>query len=243
MRRSDRLEVLLQTLRDRPGITAADLAAHLRTTQRSVFRDLAALRERGYPIEASRGRGGGLRLHPSWGLGRVLLSPEEALGSLISLAVAEGLGLPMFGRDLRAARARLVAAFPSAERRRLQGLRRRVLVSAPASPEVRSSYGTPDPRAARELESAFVREQVVAMSYERGDGERLQRVIEPHALLLNWPAWYALAFDRTRDAVRTFRIDRIRSITATPDRFAPAPQRIVEAMGGLDYADPARFSL
>ena len=237
------MELLLEALRDRPGITARELALRLGSTERSVFRDLAALRERGYPIESSRGRGGGLRLHPSYGLGRVLLAPEEALGALLSLAVAERLSLPMFGGNLRAARLNLVAAFPAAERQRLQSLRRRVLVGQTGSDAVRASYGSPDTRVSRALQSAFVKEVVIMMDYERLDGERSTREVEPHALLLNWPAWYLLGFDRTRSGARTFRLDRIRKVDARGERFRPAPARIVEAVGGVDYADPARFSL
>jgi predicted DNA-binding transcriptional regulator YafY len=65
---------VLRLLRDRPGITAPELAERVGSSTRSVFRDLAVLRERGYPIESSRGRGGGLRLHPLRGLGRVPFS-------------------------------------------------------------------------------------------------------------------------------------------------------------------------
>ena len=62
MQRIDRLDLLTRVLRDRPGITVAVLAHELSVSVRSVFRDLDHLRERGYPIEADRGRGGGYRL-------------------------------------------------------------------------------------------------------------------------------------------------------------------------------------
>ncbi|MCA2994710.1 helix-turn-helix domain-containing protein, partial [Gemmatimonas sp.] len=68
--RTDRLELLARTLGDRPGISAATLAEEFGLSERTVFRDLESLRDRGYPIEGERGRGGGLRLHPNWGLGR-----------------------------------------------------------------------------------------------------------------------------------------------------------------------------
>src|SRR3712207_4657799 len=98
--RADRLDLLARVLRDRPGVTAGDLARELGVSVRSVFRDVEALRERGYPIESARGRGGGLRLHPNWGLGRVLLSRDEALCALLGLAVAEKLGFPMFAAEV-----------------------------------------------------------------------------------------------------------------------------------------------
>ena len=77
MQRADRLDLLIRFLRDRPGVTVAVLARELGVSARSVFRDLDHLRERGYPIESDRGRGGGFRLHASWGLGKVLLTERR----------------------------------------------------------------------------------------------------------------------------------------------------------------------
>src|SRR5688572_19885978 len=117
--RADRLDLLTRVLRDRAGVTAQDLAREFGISIRSVFRDIDALRERGYPIDAARGRGGGLRLHPNWGLGRVLLSRDEALCTLLALAVAEKLDFPMFATDIGRARRKIADAFPPAERRRI----------------------------------------------------------------------------------------------------------------------------
>ena len=141
--RGDRLDLVARILRDRPGITASALAADLGVSVRSIFRYIDRLRERGYPIEADRGRGGGLRMHASWGLGRVLLSGEEALGTLLALAVAERLGFPMLGAELGRARRKIIDAFPALERRRIAPLRERVFVGPPASAAVRQSYTHP----------------------------------------------------------------------------------------------------
>ena len=132
MHRVDRLDLLLRVVRDRPGITVARIAEDLDVSVRSVFRDLRHLRERGYPIEADRGRGGGVRLHARWGLSKVMLSVEEALVTLLSLAIGEKLGLPIFAQDLAQARKRIVDAFPTQERRRIAPLRERILVGANA---------------------------------------------------------------------------------------------------------------
>lgn len=243
MDRNERLEIVLRTLRDRPGITATDLADQIGTSVRNVFRDVAYLRERGYPIESSRGRGGGLRLHPNWGLGRVLLSTEEALGVLVSLALTARLGLPMFGAGLGHARRKLVASFPSGERGRLNPLRERVLVAPPASPKVVASYTEPNPAAVRSLQSAFVHERLLSGVYVREDGERTQRRVEPHAILLSWPAWYLLGFDHLRGDVRTFRIDRFESVREEAEGFRPRPRAMIEAIWGPDCDDPSAWRL
>jgi predicted DNA-binding transcriptional regulator YafY len=243
MTRTDRLDLLLRMLRDRPGITAAVLAEELETSTRCIFRDIAHLRDRGYLIEASRGRGGGLRLHPNWGLGKVLLSAEEALGVLISLAVAERLAPPMFGAGLGRARKKLVDVFPYHERRRLTPLRERVMVGRSASTKVSSSYGLPDGPAMRALQSAFLNERVISCVYTREDGERSERRVEPHAILLNWPAWYLLGMDYLRGEPRTFRLDRFVTVREEAESFRPRPQAILTAMGGPECVESGLWHL
>ena len=212
MQRVDRLDLLARVLRDRPGITVSQLARELDVSSRSVFRDLDHLRERGYPIEADRGRGGGLRLHASWGLGKVLLSSEEALCTLLSLAISEKLSFPMFSGDVARARKKIVDAFPSSERKKIAPLRERIFVGRPASVTVRSSYASPAAVAMRRLQVAFVRETTVRADYVKENGESSTRRLEPHALLINWPAWYLLGYDHLRGEPRTFRFDRFRNV-------------------------------
>lgn len=228
--RVDRLDLVARVLSDRPGITAPELARELGVSVRSVFRDVAALRARGYPVEADRGRGGGLRLHRNWGLGRVLLSREEALGALLGLAVAERLGMPMFTAELGRARRRVVDAFPTIERRRLAPLRERILVGDAASADVRRSYGEPSPAAMRPLQAAFVDAQLVRAVYAREDGAQSTRRLEPHALLVTWPAWYLLAYDHLREAARAFRLDRFVRVEREPETFRPDAHAIAQTL-------------
>jgi len=243
MDRLARLESLLRLVRDRPGITAAAVAAELGTTVRNVFRDLGVLRARGYPIDASRGRGGGLRMPARWGVGRILFATEEAIGVLLCLAVAEHVGLPLFAPNWKSVRGKLVAAFPDAERVRLRQLRQRIMVGGPASARVRESYVPPDVASARRLEQGFTQSRVVEFDYERQDGQRTRRRVEPHVFLLNWPAWYLLGDDHGRAKIRTFRLDRITAVAVTEQEFKPRPHAMVRSMGGIEHAEADRWSL
>jgi predicted DNA-binding transcriptional regulator YafY len=239
MQRIDRLDLLTRVLRDRPGMTVSDLARELGVSNRSVFRDLDHLRERGLPIEADRGRGGGVRLHASWGLGKVLLSSEEALCTLLSLAISEKLGFPMFAPDLARARKKIVDAFPTAERKRIAPLRERIFVGRPASARVRGSYAAPAAAVMRQLQVAFVQEIVVRADYVKETGEASTRRVEPHALLITWPAWYLLGFDHLRDEPRTFRFDRFQNVvTERETSFRSRPREIATAILGPDLCVP-----
>lgn len=228
--RADRLDLLARILRDRPGVTAGALAEELGVSVRSVFRDLDHLRERGYPVEASRGRGGGLRLHGNWGLGKVLLSREEALCTLLGLAIAERVGLPMFTTETRRARRRIADAFPQVERKRIAPLRERIFIGQPASRSVRASYAEPAAAPMRPLQVAFVEERLVLATYVKEGGEESTRRLEPHALLINWPAWYLMAFDHLRGTPRTFRLDRFVAVEQERATFRPQPRRVLEEL-------------
>jgi len=228
--RTDRLDLVARMIRDRPGITVGDLARELGVSVRSIFRDLDHLRDRGYPVEAARGRGGGLRLRGNWGLGRVLLSRDEALCTLLGLAIAEKLRFPMFASEVARARRKIADAFPTSERRRIGPLRERVFIGSPASSAVRASYADPLPSPMRRLQVAFVEERVIRAEYAKESSGPSLRRLEPHALLINWPAWYLMAHDLSRDAPRTFRLDRFVAIEAEPATFRPRPREMIREL-------------
>lgn len=229
-RRAERLELIARTLGDRPGMSANALADEFGLSERTVFRDLESLRERGYPIEGAPGRGGGLRLHPNWGLGRILLSRDEGLAALLSLTLAEHLGFPLLGDGIRQAKRRLLDAFPAGERRRMRPLRERIVIGLPASAAVAASYATPASAALRPLQRAFLDERVVTADYTTENGRNLRRTFEPHVLAINWPAWYLLVHDRLRGAARTFRIDRLSNIAVERESFRAHPVPLVNAL-------------
>src|SRR5262245_58935328 len=77
--RLERLDRLASRLKADGLVTVAAIAAEFGVSRRTLARDLAILRDRGLPVEADRGRGGGIRLHREWGVGRLVLSYREAV--------------------------------------------------------------------------------------------------------------------------------------------------------------------
>jgi len=217
--RVDRGEQLLGLLRGRELWTAPELAEALGVSLRTVRRDLAALDARGVPLEAERGRGGGVRLSGAWGLGRVLLDEHELLDLVLALALAERLRSPLLLGHARAVRHKLAASFPPAQRRRLERVRRRVLVGEVASAAVRASWGEPRSSVVPVLHRAFLEQRALVLDYAPERGLPGRREVEPHYLLLNWPAWYLLVWDRERHAGRSLRLDRVRAASVAAADF------------------------
>ena len=208
-----RLEELKALLKAREHATAADLSAELGVSLRTLNRDLAMLRDSGVPIESDRGRGGGLRLQRNWSLGRLHLSPEEAIDLLLSVAIAERMNSPLLLQQLAPIKRKIVAAFSEGYQGKIRSLRKRILVGAAASAQVLASFSPPARKSLAGIADAFFNMKCIAIDYIDQNGVVTSRNVEPQFLYLNVPVWYLLAWDRLRAAVRHFRIDRIKSVT------------------------------
>lgn len=215
----ERLEQLKGLLKARDVTTARELAVELGVSRRTLHRYLAILRDQGLPIESGRGRGGGLRLHPHWGLGRVHFNAAEAIDLLLSIAIAERTYSPVLLRQLAGIKRKIAASFGDAHQARIRSLRKRILLGPAASDRVAASYRESSGRAHPALAEAFLSTRCVTMEYADRNGVITSRQVEPHYLYLSFPVWYLLAWDRLRSAVRHFRIDRIRTVVPMETTF------------------------
>ena len=98
-------------------------------------------------------------------------------------------------------------------------LRRRILHGPAASPRISESWGSPRPAVLGPIQDGFFEQRAIEVEYGTAS-ERTTRVVEPHYLLLAWPAWYLLVWDHLRGAVRMLRLDRIESARLMDRSFA-----------------------
>ena len=224
--RLERLERLKGLLKANDSMTVKDLAAELDVSIRSLSRDIELLRAGGVPIEADRGRGGGVRLQRQWSFGRLHLDFEEGIDLLLSIALAEKLNSPLLLKRLRSIRQKLAASFPESQQGRIRMLRNRILIGAPASDRVMETYRMNAPEQLTNVARAFFEMRLLEIRYSDEATRITTRQIEPQFLYLNVPAWYLLAWDRLRDDIRTFRIDRIHRATVMDAMFRLRDRRM-----------------
>jgi predicted DNA-binding transcriptional regulator YafY len=215
-----RLDQLLGRLKSGDPFTATILAQELDISLRTLMRDLQSLKEQGYPIETEKGRGGGVRLYPRWGIGRLALNYREVIDLLLALSVLENMDSPLLLGNLSSVRNKLFASFPDAMRPTIRQLRERILVGEQASAQVLDGYQNEFQRESSSviLQSFFETKQI-EIEYQRADRVISTRSIEIHYLFLNWPVWYLISWDHFRDAPRTFRIDRVQKATIHHENF------------------------
>jgi proteasome accessory factor C len=82
-----------------------------------------------------------------------------------------------------------------------------------------------DSRIARVVSEAITERRLLRLDYYKpNEDEFSARVVEPYALVNGREGWYVACFDPEKDAVRHFRLDRIRDAEVTATAFAPRPE-------------------
>lgn len=204
-----RRERLLGLLRAQEFWTSLQLCEQLDISQRTLMRDIASLREDGYPINADRGRGGGISLYGRWGVEKLHLNHREVIEMLMALTVMEQLQSPLLTNNLKQVKQKISSLLPPPQRRHISQLRKRIMIGDAASNDVMQQYALPSKRIAEHLLESFFECRQIKIHYKDEQQRVTERVIEAHYILFNWPVWYVLAWDELRHSIRWFRLDRI----------------------------------
>lgn len=233
--RLERLDLLESWLKSDEPLVLKGAAAELGVSLRTINRDIEILRERGVPVEAERGRGGGVRLQSNWAIGRVTLTYEEVIDLLIGLAIGEHQNQAFQMAKANGIRRKLLASFSHPDQRRINSLRDRIRTGPPSSTGVISSLDADGIQVGDQLKQAFFLMRAIEIQYTDGQGAPSVRTVEPHYLVHNPPVWYVMCWDRLRNDVRTFRCDRISNAIIAEERFALRPWPVfARAMEGND---------
>jgi predicted DNA-binding transcriptional regulator YafY len=199
---SSRLLALLSLLQERREWSGPELARRLEVGPRTIRRDVGKLRELGYPIEAAPGVAGGYRLGPGAEMPPLLLDDAEAVAVAVGLrSAAAGSVAGMEETSVRAL-AKLDQILPGRLRRRVRDLGAAMSAFAFEGPRI-------DPEQLAALAAACRDATRLTFAYAARDGAESLRDVDPAAVVHSGHRWYLVAFDRDRDAWRTFRVDRI----------------------------------
>lgn len=201
-------------LPSRADWTGPELADRLGITVRTLRRDIAKLRELGYPVVAAPGVAGGYRLGAGARMPPLPLDDEEAVAIALSLRTATSSTATGIAETALRALAKLERLLPARLRTRTAALKE---ATVPLEPRA----ATVDPDVLVSIAEACQGRQRVEFVYRRHDGTVGTRRVEPHRLVHTGRRWYLVARDWERNAWRTFRVDRISEPRVTGIRFTP----------------------
>ncbi len=202
---------LLQARRDWPG---RELADRLEVSGRTIRRDIERLRELGYPVESLTGPAGGYRLASGTAMPPLLLDDDEAIAIAVGLRTAARASVAGIEETSLRALVKLEQVLPSHLRRRVRALGAATITIAGGGPTV-------DPQSLSVIAAACRDHERVRFTYRARDKAETRREVEPHSLVNLGRRWYLLAWDRGREAWRTFRVDRLSKPASTGIRHSP----------------------
>lgn len=208
--RAERLVALLFLLQQRQRATAAELAAALEVSERTVYRDVEALLTAGVPLWTEQGRSGGIRLLAGWRSRLDGLTGREA-AAIFAIGVPELLAELGLGTSLTAARAKVLAGLPAELREYASRIADRFYLDAPGwfqQAEAVSQLTV--------VADAVASERRLRVEYGRGSTV-VTRELDPLGLVVKAGVWYLVA--RIDEDIRTYRVARIMSATVSPETF------------------------
>ncbi len=219
MARSDasptaRALLALELVQGSPGITADRLADKLGVSERAARRYVGILREAGIPIESVRGPYGGYRVGRGLRLPPLMFSAAEALG--LVMAVLDGHHDASNAADpVGSALAKIMRALPAPVAAQAEAVRR---TTAPAPDR---AAARPDPATATALVQACSNRRRVRLGYRSEAGSEWVTEVDPWAVVVRHGRWYLLCWSHSADALRAYRIDRVRGAEVLDETFGP----------------------
>ncbi len=201
MAKTDRVLALLEALQDHPFASGPQLATRLGVDERTLRRDVAALRALGIPVEAERGRGGGYRLRPGYRIPPLMFTTAEATAVALGLLAAQRDGI-----DAAGALAKLRRVLPDRVRLRVEALEATLRFTR--SP----GEAAPPGESLLALADAARRGRRVSAAYTTAAGATERRELSPFGVVAHGGRWYVPAHDHGRGALRAFRADRFGAI-------------------------------
>lgn len=229
--RSARLLDLLQALRGRRRpVTAAQLAADLEVSERTIYRDVATLMSQGAPIQGEAGVGyilrQGLFLPP------LMLSEDETEAVLLGLRYVDQRGDEVLRKAAAIALAKIGAVLSPEAEATLAG----PLAIPGPTPEAFPQNTVP----LSQLRAAIRDRRRLEIDYLDGEGRASQRVVWPVQLGFMERARVVAAWCELRRDFRMFRTDRILAATELDRYPARRPDLLQRLRAHLNQADQAR---
>jgi predicted DNA-binding transcriptional regulator YafY len=209
-----RVLTALEILQAREHVSGAELAKRLEVNARTVQRYIARLQDLGIPVESTRGIGGAYRLKPGFRLPPMMFTDEEAFALTLGLRALRHLGLAAFAPATEGAAAKLGRVLPDPLRDSAQAVEE--VVAIEPGPWVISTSAESLIRVC-----AAIRMRLrVEFNYQSHDRTSSRREVEPYGVVHMDGRWYMVGRCRLREALRTFRLDRVSELEMGDQTFS-----------------------
>ncbi|MGN0168667.1 MAG: helix-turn-helix transcriptional regulator [Acetatifactor sp.] len=213
-----RLLGIIYILLKKGTVTAGELAEHFEVSVRTIYRDVEQLSLAGIPVYARKGKNGGISLTEQFVLDKMVISEGEQQKILAALASLRETGaqedeeiLQKLGNFFKAD----VSDWVSIDFSDWSGRRQQLF---------------------EQIRQAILERRVLEFDYYGQYGEMTHRTVEPVQLLFKDYTWYVRAYCRTRQAMRLFKILRMKRVELREETFEVGGEEQKETGSGKPKA-------
>lgn len=197
------LEITLILL-SRGAITARELADRFGVSTRTIYRDVDELSCAGIPVYTSKGINGGIYLMEDYSLDKTIVDEHDADGLMLALKTMQVTKYPDIDKTL----SKIGALFKRSTRNDWVHIE---FSPWGSKPNEENKF--------LNIKMAILNKKLIKFDYINSRGEKSSRCIEPMQLIYKGQAWYLRGWCTSRDAMRLFRISRIKNLIVTDDGF------------------------
>lgn len=206
-----RLLGIIYLLMNKGIVKASELAEQFEVSVRTIYRDVEVLGMAGIPIYARKGKNGGICLTEQFVLNKMLISQEEQMQILTALASLEQTGAEK-------------------ERETLDKLGTFFQLEAQDWVSIDfSDWSGNRKELFGQIKESILQHRVITFDYYGQNGEMTCRTVEPIQMVFKDYTWYISAFCRKRQAMRLFKILRIKRLEITEQEFKPTDKHHQES--------------
>jgi len=221
MGKADRLLHILNLLRSRRNLNAANLAEDCGVTERSIYRDIISLSEANIPIYYDRG----YKMASGNFLPPLNLTLEEYQCLRLSLESTPLRISPLHKKIVKSVQAKIEAGLSDkVNQERRSTPQNTVIEIASTQEEKKAQLFYPI------IEDALNNNRCLELEYVSIETGPSKRVVEPQFIIFRGRAFYFVAYCRLRKSLRTFRMDRIQRV-----RLSNEHSRRVMSVKPQDY--------
>lgn len=207
-----RLLTVLELLQSHSQLSGAELARRLEVDGRTVRRYIVRLQEMGIPVEAEYGPHGCYRLRRGYKMPPLMLTDAETVALTLGLMALRDLHLPVEVAAVEGALAKTERVMPQPLHERARALQEAITFHS-------SHRGSAQPDTITALSSAIYQQYPVEIRYRTGTGQESVRTLNPYGIVVHEGVWYLAGYCHLRQDLRTFRVERILSLSACAGHF------------------------
>ena len=214
MNRIDRLTAILIHLQSKKIVTAHELAERFNISTRTVYRDIRSLEAAGIPIGSEAGVG--YFIVESYHLPPVGFSKEEASALLIANKLSEKLTDKSLQENLNSALYKIRSILNVSEKEFIENIDNHIEVFS-SSPIQKSNI--PNKIMDTILKGIDKKLALEIVYNSQTKNEDTCRLVEPVGICHYSFNWHLIAYCKLRNDYRDFRIDKIKNIKLTDQKF------------------------